>query len=261
MVSVTSIALGLLGLISPALALTPYTGRNARPVYRARAHVIVTIGQPPALKHTPFGFGGKSTGGSLNASAAYLVTNAKELREAIALPWIKTVYVKGVINGAELDNGTFVVTCTTLVWLTFLLIGTLATCQTYIDTTGSAGSATRQFTFDLYLKSLNATYTALVSAAAANNELFEGRNATEYKTLLAKMNGWRPVVSQTQKARVAFSPTGDTSIIGLDSGAALNGINVKLSSVNNVWIRNLKLISPADCFPAPETFPSSWNAA
>jgi hypothetical protein len=63
------------------------------------------VGSPPVLKHAPFGFGSKSTGGSTNASAAYLVTNAKELREAIALPWTKTIYVKGIINGAELDNG------------------------------------------------------------------------------------------------------------------------------------------------------------
>lgn len=58
------------------------------------------------LKHAPFGYGAKSTGGSTNASAAYLATNAQELREAIAVPWTKTVYVQGVINGAELDNGT-----------------------------------------------------------------------------------------------------------------------------------------------------------
>jgi pectate lyase len=139
--------------------------------------------------------------------------------------------------------------------------GTLATCQTYIDTTGTTGAAIRQFSFISYLNSLNTTYMSLVATAASNNQMFEGKNASEYQTLLKKMNGWRPVVSQTQKASVAFSLTNNTSLIGLDDSAALNGINLKVSSVNNVWIRNLKLVSPADCFPAPETFPSSWNAA
>jgi pectate lyase len=136
----------------------------------------------------------------------------------------------------------------------------LATCQSYIDTTGTAGAAIRQFSFERYLLSLNSTYTALVADAAAKNQLFEGKNATEYLALLKKMNGWRPVVSATQKSRVAFTLTNNTSLIGLDGNAALNGINLKLSSVDNIWVRNLKLVSPADCFPAPETYPSSWNA-
>ena len=95
--------------------------------------------------------------------------------------------------------------------------------------------------------------------AIAQNTTFEGKNATEYRDLLAHQNGWRPVVSNTQKAQVGFKVTSNTSLIGLDANAALNGINLYVSSVDNVWIRNLKLISPADCFPAPETFPASWN--
>jgi len=135
----------------------------------------------------------------------------------------------------------------------------LASCEDYIALTGSEGSAIRQYTFELYLLSLNSTYTDLVKEAIAQNTTFEGKNATEYRDLLAHQNGWRPVVSNTQKAQVGFKVTSNTSLIGLDANAALNGINLYVSSVDNVWIRNLKLISPADCFPAPETFPASWN--
>ncbi|CAE6447644.1 unnamed protein product [Rhizoctonia solani] len=214
-----------LGLIGQVCGLTPYTG------------------SPPNLpSRKPFGFASKSTGGSLNASATYLATNAAELREALALPYTKTIYVKGVINGNELSDGT------------------RASCQKYIDITGSAGAAIRTYNFTEYIYSLNSTYLSLVSAAAAENKLFNGRNATEYRTYLGKLNGWRPVVSNSQKATVGFTVRSNTSLIGLDSSAALNGINLYLNSVDNIWIRNLKLVSPADCFPAPETYPSSWNA-
>ncbi|EUC64468.1 polysaccharide lyase family 1 protein [Rhizoctonia solani AG-3 Rhs1AP] len=219
------ISLFSFGLIGQAYGLTVYTG------------------SPPNLpSRKPFGFASKSTGGSLNASATYLATNAAELREALALPYTKTVYVKGVINGNELSDGT------------------RASCQTYIDNTGSAGAAIRTYNFTEYIYSLNSTYLSLVSTAAAENKLFNGRNATEYRAYLGKLNGWRPVVSNTQKAAVGFTIRNNTSLIGLDSNAALNGINLYLNSVDNIWIRNLKLVSPADCFPAPETFPSSWNA-
>lgn len=126
--------------------------------------------------------------------------------------------------------------------------------------TGTDGSAVRQFNFTLYLLSLNSTYLSLVEAAAAENVTFEGQNATEYRVLLGHQNGYRPVVLDTQKAQVGLFLTNNTSLIGLDQHAALDGINLYLSSVNNIWIRNLKLVSPADCFPAPETYPSTWNA-
>ncbi|KAL4266766.1 polysaccharide lyase 1 family protein [Pleurotus pulmonarius] len=217
-------ALLLLAVAGTALALTEYTG----PV--------------PQLSHKPFGFGGQATGGSTNTSAVYVVSSAAELREAVALPYAKTIYVNGTIQGNQRPDGT------------------LATCQDYIDTTGSPGAAVHGFNFETYLLSLNATYIALVEQAIADNTTFDGRNATEYRTLLGHQNGYRPVVAATQKAQVGFKLTNNTSLIGLDGNAALNGINLYLSSVDNIWIRNLKLVPPQDCFPAPETFPSSWNA-
>ncbi|KAI5888645.1 polysaccharide lyase family 1 protein [Schizophyllum commune H4-8] len=199
-------------------------------------------GPTPDLSSTPFGYAQASTGGSTNESAVYVASTLAELKEAVELPYTKTVYVNGTIHGNELADGS------------------LADCQTYIDTTGSDGSAVRQFNFTLYILSLNSTYTSLVDAAAEAGEPFEGRNATEYKELLGHQNGWRPVVVGTQKAQVGLRLTNNMSIIGLDKSAALDGVNLYLSSVDNVWVRNLKLVSPADCFPAPETFPSSWNA-
>ncbi|QRV95616.1 pectate lyase [Ceratobasidium sp. AG-Ba] len=221
--AVSLFALGT--LVTGASALTKYTGTA------------------PALPvRTPLGFASKSTGGSTNSSATYIVKTAADLREALALPYAKTIYVSSVINGNELADGT------------------KATCQTYIDRTGSSGAAIRTFNFTEYIYSLNSTYTSLVSAAAAANQPFGSHaNASEYRSYLARLNGWRPVVSNTQKAAVGFTLTNNTSLIGLD-GAALNGINLYLNSVDNIWIRNLKLVSPADCFPAPETYPSSWNA-
>ncbi|KAL1687568.1 polysaccharide lyase family 1 protein [Schizophyllum commune] len=199
-------------------------------------------GPTPDLSSTSFGYAEASTGGSTNESAVYVASTLAELKEAVELPYTKTVYVNGTIHGNELADGS------------------LADCQTYIDTTGSDGSAVRQFNFTLYILSLNSTYTSLVDAAAEAGEPFEGRNATEYRELLGHQNGWRPVVVATQKAQVGLRLTNNTSIIGLDKSAALDGVNLYLSSVDNVWVRNLKLVSPADCFPAPETFPSSWNA-
>ncbi|KIK58349.1 polysaccharide lyase family 1 protein [Collybiopsis luxurians FD-317 M1] len=197
---------------------------------------------PPVLPHSPFGYGGSATGGSLNTSSVYIVSNTTELREALALPFSKTIYVNGTINGNELSNGT------------------AATCQDYIDMTGSDGAEIRQFNFTLYILGFNTTYMNMVDQAIADNVTFQGMNATDYKTLIDHMNGWRPVIVETQKAQVGFTLTNDTSLIGLDENAALNGINLYVHSVNNIWIRNLKLVSPQDCFPAPETFPSSWNA-
>ncbi|KAJ3992308.1 hypothetical protein F5050DRAFT_1811619 [Lentinula boryana] len=66
------------------------------------------------------------------------------------------------------------------------------------------------------------------------------------------------VVLDAQKAQVGFTLTNNTSLIGLDENAALNGINLQVYSVDNTWTRNLKLVSQ-DFFLTP-VFPSSWNA-
>ncbi|TRM55446.1 polysaccharide lyase family 1 protein [Schizophyllum amplum] len=199
-------------------------------------------GPKPDLSDTPFGYAAASTGGTTNESAVYVVSTLADLKEAAELPYTKTIYVNGTIHGNALDDGS------------------MADCQTYIDTTGSDNSASRQFNFTLYILAFNETYTALVDAAAEAGETFEGRNATEYSELLSHQNGWRPTVVATQKSQVGVRLTNNTSLVGLDTSAALDGINLYLSSIDNVWVRNLKLVSPADCFPAPETFPSSWNA-
>ncbi|KAF5370354.1 hypothetical protein D9758_006905 [Tetrapyrgos nigripes] len=62
---------------------------------------------PPTLSHQPFGYGGRSTGGSLNTSSSsiFVVSNASELKDALALPFTKTIYVNGTIDGNELPDG------------------------------------------------------------------------------------------------------------------------------------------------------------
>ncbi len=64
-------------------------------------------GMLPQLHHTPFGYGGASREGSTNKSSIYVVSNHTELREALALPFTKTIYVNGTIERSQLDNGTY----------------------------------------------------------------------------------------------------------------------------------------------------------
>jgi hypothetical protein len=56
------------------------------------SNLIHSRGHEPKLPiRTPGGYGHSATGGSSNSSAKYLVTNAAELREALALPNAKTI--------------------------------------------------------------------------------------------------------------------------------------------------------------------------
>jgi pectate lyase len=50
------------------------------------------------------------------------------------------------------------------------------------------------------------------------------------------------------------------TLIGWDSDAYLNGVSLIFNSRSNIIIRNIRISPPRDCFPAPETYPSSWNA-
>ncbi|KAK5636970.1 hypothetical protein RRF57_012682 [Xylaria bambusicola] len=45
----------------------------------------------------------------------------------------------------------------------------------------------------------------------------------------------------------------------MDSTAYLNGVSLIFNSRSNIIIRNIRISSPRDCFPAPEKYPSSWN--
>ena len=74
----------------------------------------------------------------------------------------------------------------------------------------------------------------LVAKAVAAGGTFEGKNATEYQTLLKKQNGWRPQAQNSQKAWVGMAVPNDTSIIGWDANAKLAGINLSLNVVNNI---------------------------
>ena len=86
--------------------------------------------------------------------------------------------------------------------------GTLATCQDYIDMTGSDGAEIRQFNFTLYILGFNTTYMNMVDQAIAENVTFQGMNATDYKALIDHMNGWRPVIVETQKAQAESGDSG-----------------------------------------------------
>lgn len=50
------------------------------------------------------------------------------------------------------------------------------------------------------------------------------------------------------------------TLIGWDANTYLNGVGLIFNSQNNIVLRNLRISPPRDCFPAPETYPGTWNA-
>lgn len=111
----------------------------------------------------PFGFAAEVTGGG--NGTVYVVDNMVDLRTALTQAEPRTVYVKGEINGNQINKTTS------------------GDCQLYIDT-----SNVPDYNFTLYIMSLNSTYTDAVKAAVAADETFEGKNATEYLALLNRQN-------------------------------------------------------------------------
>ncbi|RVD85296.1 uncharacterized protein DFL_003622 [Arthrobotrys flagrans] len=196
-------------------------------------------GSPPILPlRFPFGFGKDVTGGGRrDKTNTYLVDNMPDLRTVLSMTGPRTVYVKGEIFGNQINETYF------------------ADCQWYID-----NSNVKQYNFTLYVQSLNATYVAEVKAAAAANEIIDGRNATELAALLPRMNGWRGTAQNSQKSYETINVKGNLTLIGWDKNAYLHGVGLIFNVQSNIIIRNLRLSSPRDCFPAPETYPGSWNA-
>ncbi|PVH89200.1 polysaccharide lyase family 1 protein [Cadophora sp. DSE1049] len=219
----------LLGSTAVHAELTPYTGPE--PIL-------------PANRST-FSFGSLTTGGAAaNSSSIFLVDNMPDLRTALTLPHPRIVYVKGNITGNELTsdagNGS-----------------TYADCQWFTDNSGA-----KQFNLTRYVMSLNSSYMDSVKLEAEKNGTIEGMSAVDYLALLKKMNGWRPQAQNSQKAWVSINVKSDLTLIGFDENAMLNGVSLIFNTVNNVIIRNLKLIPPKDCFPAPENIDpdTAWNA-
>ncbi|KAI3320430.1 polysaccharide lyase family 1 protein [Xylariaceae sp. AK1471] len=186
----------------------------------------------------PFGFGASATGGGVaDDNNTYVVDNMMDLRSVLKMDTPRTVYIQNEIRGNQI-NETF-----------------SGDCQYYIDSSGVPN-----FNFTLYIMALNATYTDAVKAAVAANEMFEGRNATEYLALLNHQNGWRGTAQNVQKSWESIDAKGNLTLIGMDSSAYLSGVSLVFNTRSNIIIRNLRLSSPRDCFPSPETYPASWNA-
>lgn len=72
--------------------------------------------------------------------------------------------------------------------------------------------------------------------------------------------GWRGTAQNVQKSLQSIDTKGDLTLIGWDADTYLSGVGLIFNSQSNIVIRNLRISSPRDCFPAPETYPSSWNA-
>lgn len=75
---------------------------------------------------------------------------------------------------------------------------------------------------------------SLVGEAMAANVLFEGKNATEFNTLLRKQNGWRAQAQNSQKKWVGIDMTSNTTLIGWNAEARLAGVRLGMNLVNNI---------------------------
>lgn len=241
-------------LWTAAVLLLPFTG-----VAAGRLRAVSRDASAPTLPdRKPFGFGSQVTGGGVaTQNNTYVVDNMMDFRTALELTTPRTIYVKGELKGSEINETT------------------TGDCQYYIDS-----SQVPDFNFTLYVMALNSTYTDAVKAAETAGEEFEGRNATEYLNLLNRQNvsgllhnmqhdivrrtnssqGWRGQAQNVQKSWESIDAKGDVTLIGWDSDAYLNGVSLNFNGQNNIIIRNLRISPPRDCFPSPETYPSSWNA-
>lgn len=78
--------------------------------------------------------------------------------------------------------------------------------------------------------------------------------------MLTTRQGWRNTAQNVQKSWESVDVQGNLTLVGWDSEAYLHGVSLVFNVQSNVIIRNLRISPPRDCFPAPETYPSSWNA-
>ncbi|KAI0432198.1 polysaccharide lyase family 1 protein [Xylaria sp. FL1042] len=196
------------------------------------------LAKPALPDRAPFGFGAAATGGGeAHENNTYVVDNMMDLRTVLKMEEPRTVYVQGEIQGNQINETFF------------------GDCQYYIDS-----SNVPDYNFTLYVMALNATYTDAVKAAVAANHTFEGRNATEYLELLNHQNGWRGTAQNVQKSWESIDAQGNLTLVGMDSTTYLHGVSLIFNSRSNIIMRNIRISSPRDCFPAPETYPSSWNA-
>lgn len=121
---------------------------------------------PSLPERQPFGFGSDVTGGGTpTGENTFVVDNMMDLRAALKLSTPRTVYVKGELQGNQINETAS------------------ADCQYYIDSSNVPG-----YNFTLYLMAMNETYTDAVKAAVTADELFEGQNATDYLSLLNRQN-------------------------------------------------------------------------
>lgn len=150
---------------------------------RAR-QAVPASGAPTLPDRQPFGFGSAATGGGIaTANNTFIVDNMSDLRTALKLMTPRTIYVKGEIDGTQINATTH------------------ADCQYYIDHSRVPG-----FNFTLYVMAMNETYMEAVKAADAAGEEFEGRNATEYLSLLKKQNVGNPLCSLKSPSSALGSP-------------------------------------------------------
>ena len=191
-----------------------------------------------ATNRTPLGFGSNTTGDTTNNRIT--VTNLSELRAALNLTVARTVVVQGTITGDD----------PTPPWD--------GICDAYSE------QALPGYNHTEFILSTDPWYVGNVSEVAAANGQIDGRDAKQYLAELQKLgNETKPFqkahILQMKKVRIKVSH-GDLTLVGAGDDARLVGVDVLLSQINNVVVRNIWFTPPWDCYTELEEPPSAFNA-
>lgn len=204
-----------------------------------------------------------SGGEGATAESTYVVTNRKELRDALAnvkSPTYasdpaaarlepKIIYVKGTIYGNQLDDGSFA-------------------DEDYYRVTPNNS----RFFFDLYVKHYDQPYRDALQRKI--DETGDQAAKDELDLISRSEGGRRSQFANQQKAVIEFSVPANTSILGVGDDAKLvdgylsiNTLNTLKEAVDptnsNIIIRNMEFQAPVDLAPAwspSDGEHGNWNA-
>lgn len=181
---------------------------------------------------------GTTGGASAPAANVYVVHNRAELIAALAnqnsasyatstttaANEPKIIYIVGTIWGTDLGNGKFA-------------------DEAYYK---SQNSYAANWNFDLYVKSVDPSYTP----------------TTDEKTAISKLSTAMSNLKRLQKAQIQFVIPSNTTILGVGSDAKIIDGYFSINATSNIIIRNLEFQAPQDLAPSYTNTVGSeeWNA-
>lgn len=207
-----------------------------------------------------------SGGAGAPGSNIYLVTNRKELKNALlnagsptyatdprtAQNEPKIIYVKGSILGNQLDDGT------------------LADATTYRTTPNP-----NQYDFDLYLKSFDTQLLATLQAQASSDggdADAAAAAAAQLALIKSQPASQRTTFSNNQKSQIQLQVPPNTSLLGVGADAKIIDGYLSFNTYSptfgatlnsNIIVRNIEFQVPQDLAPAwdpTDTSTGAWNA-